>query len=65
MNKTELLLELRRLVEERRMGLTDISIALHKLEGEHQAEAEEKLRAELRATDEFASPVDHGDYKPE
>lgn len=63
MNRTELLLELRRLVEERRMGLTDISIALYKLEGEQHAEAERKLKAELAATDEFAV-ASHEDYVP-
>jgi hypothetical protein len=63
MNRTELLLELRRLVEERRTGLTDISIGLHKLQDEHQAEAERKLKAELAATNEFAV-TSNEDYVP-
>ncbi|MEY9838583.1 hypothetical protein [Streptacidiphilus sp. EB103A] len=65
MSQKTALRELRRLLDQGRWGLLDTSILLRDLEEGHLAEAEERLRAELRVTDEFAAPADHTDYKPE
>jgi hypothetical protein len=45
--------------------MLDLIIGLDSMQREQEAEAKERLMAELRATDAFAAPADHTDYQPE
>lgn len=63
MDRTTVFNQLRRLVDERRTDLLDLSLALYELEDEHQKEAKAKLVTAL-AADEFKNDTSHEEHQP-